>query len=265
MRSVRLMCRALAMGGVVLAVGAVVPGVAGAEPPAVRVIAGERSVVAATSSFCEPATGGIGRCQSVAFAAGPGFPPALAARPASEVVIDTGAPAGSVGVSVFGFGDASGDRRALAVRQIDERRWAVAMPEDNVRATIDVAYADGATSTSLLTLRRLVATSGGPTSVAAYKDVVAWSQREPQAAAGSSQAAGSSAYHLTALVDGAARRLPVAPRTVPFDVNMGPDSRGRPVAVYSRCAREPELAAAGDSLWAPYPPYTAGRGCDVSL
>lgn len=38
-------------------------------------------------------------------------------------------------------------------------------------------------------------------------------------------------------------RLPVAERAVPFDVDLGPDARGRPVAVYSRCPGEAENAA----------------------
>ncbi len=253
------------MGAVVLVVGAVVPGVAGAESRVVRVIAGERSVVAVTSSSCEPQDDGMTRCSSASFAAGPGFPPALAAMPGSELVIDTGAPAAGVRVLFSGFGDRSGESGPLGGRRVDERRWAVAMPDANVLATIEVAYADGATSNSFLTLRRIVATSGGPTSVAAYKDVVMWRQHQPDAAADPSEGAGSGedAYHLTALVGGEARRLPVAPRAVPFDVNLGPDSRGRAVAVYSRCAVEPDLGAAGDSLSAPYPPYTRGRGCDL--
>jgi len=236
---------------------AVVPAVAAAEPPSVRVIAGERSVVAATSSFCEPQAGGIGRCQSISFAAEPGFPPALAVTPGSEVVIDTGAPAARVGVSVSRFGDPSGERRPLVVRRLDEHRWTFAMPQANVRATIDVTYGDGATSNSFLTLRRIVASSEGPTSVDAYKDVLVWSQRQ------AGPVSGGGAYHLAALVGGEVRRLPVAPRAVPFDVNLGPDSRGRPVAVYSRCAREPELSAGERSLSVPYPPYTTGRSCDL--
>ena len=44
---------------------------------------------------------------------------------------------------------------------------------------------------------------------------------------------------------GRVARLPVAERAVPFDVDLGPDARGRPVAVYSRCPGEAENAAAG--------------------
>jgi hypothetical protein len=45
-------------------------------------------------------------------------------------------------------------------------------------------------------------------------------------------------------------RLPVRSRKVPFDLDLGPDARGRAVAVYSRCAGEHE-----------YLPQ--GRRCDV--
>lgn len=110
---------------------------------------------------------------------------------------------------------------------------------------------------SSITLQRIVATSGGLTSLSAYGDVVAWSDR-----ATGGQGPSPEAYHLTALVDGEVRRLPVAPRAVPFDVNLGPDRDGRTVAVYSRCAREPDLAETDDPS-ASYPPYTRGRGCDL--
>ena len=43
--------------------------------------------------------------------------------------------------------------------------------------------------------------------------------------------------------DGHVDRLPVAERAVPFDVDLGSDARGRPVAVYSRCRGETESAA----------------------
>lgn len=259
MGSVRLRCRALAMGVMALVVWAVMPAVAGAEPPAVRVIAVERSTEAAMDSFCEPQGGGITACRSGIFAAGPDFPPALAATPGTELVIDTGKPSTDVRVSVSRFGDPSGGRVALAGRRIDGRRWAVSMPGANVSASIAVDYADGATSSSFLTLRRIVATTGGVTSVSAYGNVVAWSDRRVAGAQGSSPGA----YHLTALVAGKVRRLPVAPRSVPFDVDLGPGEDGRVVAVYSRCAREPELSESQDSVSTPYPPYTRGRGCDL--
>lgn len=65
------------------------------------------------------------------------------------------------------------------------------------------------------------------------------------------------------------RRLPVAPRMgVPFDVEMGPGEDGGLVAVYSRCAVEPDVERVrkefGSRVFSnPYPAYTAGRGCDI--
>jgi hypothetical protein len=52
--------------------------------------------------------------------------------------------------------------------------------------------------------------------------------------------------------------LPVAPRSVPFDADVGPSADGTPAVVYSRCSTaEPRLGADGLPLWA------TGRGCDV--
>ena len=51
--------------------------------------------------------------------------------------------------------------------------------------------------------------------------------------------------------------LPVAPRSVPFDADVGPGADGAPTVVYSRCATEPRLGADQLPVWA------TGRGCDV--
>lgn len=53
--------------------------------------------------------------------------------------------------------------------------------------------------------------------------------------------------------------LPVAPRSVPFDVDVGPGEDGRPVAVYSRCAQEPVQPSPTTAL----PEWPTGLGCDV--
>lgn len=261
LRSMEVRWRTLAVAVVTLSVLAFGPAVAGAQPPAVRVIAGERSVEAVRASLCEVQSGGMGSCQTASFAAGPSFPPTLAATPGTEVVIDTGEPSTEVRVSVSHFGDPSGEATTLASQRIDARRWAVAMPATNVRTTIGVRYSDGSSSTSLLTLRRIIATSGGLTSVAAYGEMIAWSDRQPEAKQSSAGELGT--YYLTALVDSRVQRLPVAPRAVPFDVNLGPDRDGRAVAVYSRCTREPEPSGSEESSSGPYPPYTRGRGCDL--
>jgi hypothetical protein len=54
--------------------------------------------------------------------------------------------------------------------------------------------------------------------------------------------------------------VPVAPRRVPFDVDLGPGPDGATVAVYSRCAQDPPAG----SGFAPTL-YNRGRGCDLFL
>jgi hypothetical protein len=52
--------------------------------------------------------------------------------------------------------------------------------------------------------------------------------------------------------------LPVAPRPQPFDVSVGSDINGKPVATFSRCARTPELY--GGQIAA-----DAGSGCRIYM
>ncbi len=52
--------------------------------------------------------------------------------------------------------------------------------------------------------------------------------------------------------------LPVAGRSIAFDVDLGPGADGQTVAAYSRCAREPTLDYYGQKLW----PKNAS-GCDI--
>ena len=61
-------------------------------------------------------------------------------------------------------------------------------------------------------------------------------------------------------------RLPIGPRAVPFDVDLGPDGSGGVVAVYSRCSVEPmgSRAALDRGIFAvPGPAYTTAKGCDL--
>lgn len=58
---------------------------------------------------------------------------------------------------------------------------------------------------------------------------------------------------------GAIREAPVRSRRVPFDVDLGPDGRGRPTAVYSRCRREPRLGR----VPTPQAEWPTARGCRV--
>lgn len=52
--------------------------------------------------------------------------------------------------------------------------------------------------------------------------------------------------------------LPIAARAVAFDVDLGPGPDGQTMAVYSRCAQEPDGDYYGQKLW----PNNA-RGCDI--
>lgn len=54
-----------------------------------------------------------------------------------------------------------------------------------------------------------------------------------------------SEWGLEADHDGAVEPLRVAPRPQPFDVNVGTDSNGEPVATFSRCGKTPKMARVG--------------------
>lgn len=64
-------------------------------------------------------------------------------------------------------------------------------------------------------------------------------------------------YSLTVWHDGTTTSPDVPTRTVPFDVDLGPDRRGRPTAVYSRCSRDTALRQSGLPIWA------LSEGCDI--
>lgn len=75
---------------------------------------------------------------------------------------------------------------------------------------------------------------------------------------------GQARYFLTAYRDGQRTRLPVAPRDVPFDVDLGPDRDGGIVAAYSRCEQDPGQGGTPSTVVSlPQPAHTAGRGCDL--
>jgi hypothetical protein len=93
----------------------------------------------------------------------------------------------------------------------------------------------------------IAAVEGG--TISAYGGRLVWSTYD--AALGS--------YRLTARVGGVIRHPPVPPRTVPFDVDLGPGPQGETVAVYSRCAREPAEPGLGPGGT----DYNLGTDCDV--
>src|SRR3954454_1833359 len=90
-----------------------------------------------------------------------------------------------------------------------------------------------------------------PTPVSAYAGRLVWSQYDASIAGFRLlEAHASPAGRVTT-------QLPVPPRSVPFDADVGPAADGVPTVVYSRCATEPRLGADGLPIWA------TGRGCDV--
>ena len=94
-----------------------------------------------------------------------------------------------------------------------------------------------------------VATLDRPAPVSFFAGRLAWSAFDP--------AQGS--YRLMTHSRGATSAVPVRPRGVPFDVDLGPDEHGDTVAVYSRCGREPGEAGTAAKI----PKWRTGRGCDV--
>lgn len=114
-------------------------------------------------------------------------------------------------------------------------------------------------SVPLLTIVGLLAAA--PAAQAETGDIARLDRATPIAAYGgrllwSSYDAAGRRYVLTTRADGITSAVPVAPRSVPFDADLGPDAQGHVVAVYSRCARE--IGPSGS--FAP-PLYNRGRGC----
>src|SRR6478735_5084400 len=102
-----------------------------------------------------------------------------------------------------------------------------------------------------------VAETSRPTPVSAYAGSLIWSRYD----------AALGAYRLMethASPAGAqTTALPVPPRAVPFDADIGPDAEGAPTVVYSRCTIEPQLAGTVLAGPAGMPVWATGRGCDI--
>src|SRR3954468_10848784 len=76
-----------------------------------------------------------------------------------------------------------------------------------------------------------------PTPVSAYAGRLVWSQYD-------ASIAGFRLVEAHASPSGeVTTQLPVPPRSVPFDADVGPGANGAPTVVYSRCATEPRLGA----------------------
>lgn len=99
-----------------------------------------------------------------------------------------------------------------------------------------------------------IATVSAPTPVSAFGNRVAWSAFDPA----------SGTYRLMTEFRGTISAVPVAPRTVPFDVDLGPSRSRHIVAAYSRCRRDPPRRdpAIGNAI-AQLPDWSRGRGCDL--
>jgi hypothetical protein len=92
-----------------------------------------------------------------------------------------------------------------------------------------------------------IATLSAPTPVTAWGGHLVWSAHTERG------------FVLMARSDGRVSELPVAPRRLPFDADLGPDRDGHPAVVYSRCRRE---------ALSPLPPIrpsqlSAHAGCDI--
>jgi hypothetical protein len=99
-----------------------------------------------------------------------------------------------------------------------------------------------------------VATVQRPATVSSFEGRLVWSAFDPA----------RNGYLLMTRVGGLTTTVPVTPRSVPFDVDLGPDRLGVTVAVYSRCRREPGLTTAiGNAIINQFPDWRSGRGCDL--
>jgi hypothetical protein len=116
-----------------------------------------------------------------------------------------------------------------------------------------------AVSTSLLAAApaladETVATVAAPTPVSAHAGRLAWSSFDPA----------RNAYVLMTEAAGVTSEVPIRPRSVPFDVDLGPDTNGDTIAAYSRCSREPPRRdPAIGNAFTQLPDWRRGRGCDL--
>ena len=94
---------------------------------------------------------------------------------------------------------------------------------------------------------QVVADAPGAMGLTAYDDHVVWSALDPQ----------TRRWRLMHWHAGAVTVLPVAERRVPFDADAGPDSRGRPVLVFSRCRSDPPGLYYATANWA------LAAACDI--
>lgn len=99
-----------------------------------------------------------------------------------------------------------------------------------------------------------VTTVSKPAPVSFFEGRLAWSSFDPA----------TNRFVLMTRFGDVTTALPVAPRSVPFDVDLGPDRNGATVAVYSRCRREPDFTTAvGNAIINQFPDWRSGHGCNL--
>ncbi len=108
-----------------------------------------------------------------------------------------------------------------------------------------------------------IAEEPGATLVATHGGWVVWSTYDPVGAGPSCPAirAPCERWRLVGRAPGSQSITPfaIATRPMAFDVDLGPDDRGRTAAVYSRCQSEPRSVS---GYWR-YSRHRAGRGCRI--
>src|SRR4051794_5487162 len=98
----------------------------------------------------------------------------------------------------------------------------------------------------------VLAATSGATVVGAAGGYTAWSELS-----------GGGRYVLVVRApDGSISRPPVAPRSVPFDLDLGVTGPGPVVASYSRCDKEPTARGGANTIG---PQYALGRGCSIHV
>lgn len=99
-----------------------------------------------------------------------------------------------------------------------------------------------------------IATLARPAPVSAYGGRLVWSSFDSM----------RGVYVLMTRFAGVTSAVPVRPRAVPFDVDLGPDRDGDVIAAYSRCRREPPRREPGlGNVFTQLPNWARGRGCDL--
>jgi hypothetical protein len=111
-----------------------------------------------------------------------------------------------------------------------------------------VAAAPASADTTIETVAR-------PTPLSAFGGRLVWSQFDPA----------TGAYLLMTRANGVTSPVPVRPRSVPFDVDLGPSPAGDTLAVYSRCARDPRAPdpRISNAIAHELPNWRTGRRCDL--